>query len=139
MKALNGLFFILNIALFAVFGYLFFFSPVVKSGHHWTPVELVTTVLSALAVLLTALGIFIAVLAVWGYTQIKETAKSAAVAAAVKVARETSDETAEMTTRKIVSRLVPLMLSEELTRFTGTTADEYGAEAGKDENDAASS
>lgn len=73
-----------------------------------------------MAVLLTALGIFIAGLAVWGYTQIKETAKRAAV----KVAKETADEAAAMTAQKIASRLVPSPVYGEIDRITRTTADE---------------
>lgn len=40
--------------------------------------ELAATVLASVAVLVTVLGVFIAILTVWGYSQFKEVAKMAA-------------------------------------------------------------
>jgi hypothetical protein len=66
-RYLNILLSVLNLALFAA-GFYFVASRGFTPGPGWTPVELVTAVLAALAILITVLGIFLAILAFWGYT-----------------------------------------------------------------------
>jgi hypothetical protein len=68
-RYLNILLSVLNLALFAA-GFYFVASRGFTPGPGWTPVELVTAVLAALAILITILGIFLAILAFWGYTGI---------------------------------------------------------------------
>lgn len=53
--------------------------------------DLVTILLTAIAVMLAAVTIFVALVALWGYSALKENAK----AAAEKVAKETAEETAK--------------------------------------------
>jgi len=74
----------------------------------------VTVVLAALAVLMTVLGIFIAVLAVWGYARLADDARNAAILAA----------------RDATSNLVPLVVREEIDRQMGSGR--YGEAAGED-------
>lgn len=94
------------------------------AGVGWTPVELVTTVLSALSILITVLGIFLAVLAVWGYAKLADEAKSIAE----RVAREQA------------GRIMPSLVSKEVTRTLGTGSANYGeAAAGEISDDATGS
>lgn len=69
----------------------------VAPGEGWTPVELVTTVLSALAVLITVFGIFIAVLAVWGYARLAEDARNAAEAMTATIDKTPTEVIADFT------------------------------------------
>jgi hypothetical protein len=83
----------------------------------WSAVEVVTVVLAALAVLITVLGIFVAGLAVWGYTQLRTDARNVAASAAQAYLNENA----------------PKLISEDLDRRggPGLTGD-YGEAAGKD-------
>jgi biopolymer transport protein ExbB/TolQ len=81
-------------------------------------VEVVTVVLAALAVLITVLGIFIAVLAVWGYARLSNDARNAAISAA----------------RDATSEIVPLVVREEIDRQMGSGG--YGEAAAGDTSDA---
>lgn len=118
MKVVIGLFLALNIALFLVLAF-FVGSRGYAPGGGFTSTELVTIVLTALAVLLTALGIFIAVLAVLGYTQLRKLAVSRVEAAA----------------RTEVGKLAPRLVAEQVSNYYGASAD-YGeaAAAGNDEH-----
>jgi hypothetical protein len=101
-KLLHGLFLCINIAIFG--GCIYFVaSRGVVAGAGWTPVELVTIVLAALAVLITVLGIFIAVLAIWGYTRLAADARDVATRAA----------------QEHVGGIVPGLISEEIGRSIG--------------------
>jgi hypothetical protein len=115
MKVVTGLFLALNIGLFIALAYVML-SRGYAPGGGFNSTELVTIVLAALAVLLTTLGIFIAVLAVLGYT----TLRRLAIGRAEKVARETAQ--AE------VSKRVPGLVAEQMSTLVGTSAD-YGAAA----------
>jgi hypothetical protein len=104
---------LLNLTLFC--GAIYFigsrgFAP----AAGWSAVEVVTVVLAALAVLMTVLGIFIAVLAVWGYARLADDARNAAILAA----------------RDATSNLVPLVVREEIDRQMGSGR--YGEAAGED-------
>jgi hypothetical protein len=83
-------------------------------GAGWSGVEVVTIVLAALAVLMTVLGIFIAVLAVWGYARLSEEAR----------------KTAALEAQSFVGKNAPRLISEELDRRIGSG--DYGEAAGKD-------
>lgn len=76
-----GVMFCVNIGLTAALIYLF-----VGRGYYvvggFTSVEVVTIVLAALGVILTALGFFIAMLAIWGYQSLNTVAENTARAAA---------------------------------------------------------
>jgi hypothetical protein len=111
VKLLNSLLFLANLALFGLAAY-FIFSRGYVPGAGWTPVELVTTVLTALAVLIGVLGIFIAALAVWGYTQLKDEARNTAAEAA----------------REHLGVTVPKLVASEIERRIGTRT-EYGEAA----------
>ncbi|MBX3598153.1 MAG: hypothetical protein KF874_11355 [Rhizobiaceae bacterium] len=89
-----------NLALTASLGYLFIARGFVI-GAIFTSVELVTIVLAALALILTALGLFIAILAIWGYQSLQSGARETAE----RIARETADKVASRTAADAVSRL----------------------------------
>ncbi len=107
----------INIAIFGGGAY-FVVSRGFVPGAGWTAVELVTIVLAALAVLITVLGIFIAVLAIWGYTRLAEDARNVATREA----------------RSSVSEIAPRLVSEEISRQIGLgLSGGYGEAAGKDQ------
>ncbi|MBZ9960339.1 MULTISPECIES: hypothetical protein [unclassified Mesorhizobium] len=87
----------MNIAMFFCLAYLF-----IGRGYYvvsgFTSVEVVTIVLAALGVLLTALGIFIAMLAVWGYQSL----------------HSLSGEIARKTAENLVRSELPAMVSREM-------------------------
>lgn len=126
MKVLTGLFLSLNIAFFLVVVYVVGtrgYIPVTAM----TSVEVVTIVLGALGVMLTALGIFIAVLAILGYTAIQNLAVERAEGAAQKSAAETA--------RQEVAQRVPGLVAAQMA-LLGSGGD-YGAAAAAagDDND----
>lgn len=92
-----GIMFVMNIAMFFCLAYLF-----IGRGYYvvsgFTSVEVVTIVLAALGVLLTALGIFIAMLAVWGYQSL----------------HSLSGEIARKTAENLVRSELPAMVSREM-------------------------
>jgi len=98
-----GLMFVINIGLALCLGYLF-----IGRGYFvvagFTSVEVVTIVLAALAVMLTALGIFIAVLAIWGYQSL----------------RTSSGEIAREAAETLVKSQLPALLRRELEDQTRT-------------------
>lgn len=122
-KILNALLITLNVVLFGL-AFYFVASRGVAPSAGWSSVELVTVVLTALAVLLTTLGIFIAVLAVWGYTRLSDDARAVATATARDVAAATAKEAAIDTTGKIV----PEQVAKEVQRQIGEGS-AYGAAA----------
>jgi hypothetical protein len=81
-----GLMFTLNFALFACLIFLFWSRGYIE-GAGFTSVDLVTIVLAAVAVLITALGIFIALLAIWGYNSLRSTAEDIARTTAENVVK----------------------------------------------------
>ena len=115
-KLLYALLTLVNIAIFGGCAY-FVITRGFVAGAGWTSVELVTIVLAALAVLITVLGIFIAVLAIWGYTRLAADARDVATRAA----------------QEHVGKIAPQLVSEEIRRTIGQGQSEgYGEAAGKD-------
>jgi hypothetical protein len=107
---------LINLTLFCGAAY-FISSRGFAPASGWGAVEVVTVVLAALAVLITVLGIFIAGLAVWGYTQLRTDAKNVAAKAA----------------RAYLNENAPKLISEDLDRRGGPgVAGDYGEAAGKD-------
>jgi hypothetical protein len=96
-RVIFGLMFAMNIGLTLCLGYLF-----IRRGYFvvsgFTSVEVVTIVLAALGVLLTALGIFIALLAIWGYQSL----------------HSVSGEIARKTAENLVKSELPAMVSREI-------------------------
>lgn len=121
MRVWHGL--LLAVQLVLVLGLTYFFvSRGYQPGAGWTAVELVTIILAALALLITALGIFLAVLAIWGYGQIHEEARRIARAAVTEE----------------VGKQAPRAISKELDR-RGVGGPDYAAaaieEGGSDSRD----
>jgi len=95
-KIISAGMFVINIGLTACLLYLFLGRGYFVVGG-FTSVELVTIVLAALSVLLTALGIFIALLAIWGYQSL----------------RYVSEETARTTAENVVNSELPALVKRE--------------------------
>lgn len=93
-----GLMFCMNIGLTLVLLYLFVGRGYRTDGS-FTGVEVITVVLAALAVMLTALGFFIAMLAIWGYQSLNAVAEN----------------TARRTTKKLVKSALPALMRRELS------------------------
>jgi len=93
----------------------------------WTAVEVLTVVLAALSALLTALGIIVAIAAIWGYNSLRSLAVERAEAVAREVAQQTAEVTAQATAEPVAARV-----AEEVVRsMAGAPAgDDYGAAAG---------
>lgn len=77
--------FAVNIGLTVALIYLFAGRGYFVVGG-FTSVEVVTVVLAALAIMITALGIFIAIMAIWGYQSLHSIARQAAERAAAEIA-----------------------------------------------------
>ncbi|MEP0149977.1 hypothetical protein [Roseibium sp.] len=94
MRKLTLLFFLMNVALFAMNAY-FIGTRGYVAGGSFDSTSLVTIALTSVAVLVTALGIFIAVLAIWGYNSLKQGAIDEAVKRAVDAAEAQAARTSE--------------------------------------------
>ncbi|MDF1598265.1 hypothetical protein PZ895_00545 [Mesorhizobium sp. YIM 152430] len=119
-RAIFALMFVLNGALTLCLTYLYFSRGFDPSGS-FTSVELITIVLTALAVILTALGLFIAGLAIWGYQALHSAARDIAE----RVAKRTAEDVASRTAADAVTRLDESIGSER----------DYGAAAGRSNGD----
>jgi hypothetical protein len=117
LKVVNLLLLITNIAVLAMGGW-FIISRGYQAGNGWTPVELVTIILTALAVIVAVMGVFFAIMAIWGYSQIREDARLLSRKVAI-------DE---------VGKVVPRAIASELDRRVG--ADGYAEAASKDDGNA---
>ena len=71
--------------------------------------ELAAVVLTSVAVLVTVLGVFIAVLTVWGYSQFKDIARSAAV-------KRVEEQIAEGRLRKDIEEIVTLHVTKSISQ-----------------------
>ena len=153
-KVVVALFFILNVFLFLALVYLMWRYGLANEAQttpaRWAglpawihslwlePVEapsvfsglnLVTTILAALGVLLTALGIFIGLLAIWGYQNLREHAKDTATLVAERVAGQTARQVAQ-TVAATAAASIARDISEK------SPDDDYGAAASGGSNDA---
>ncbi len=88
----NRLTLLLNVVLFGLAFWFISTRGLQAAPQGFSYQDLVTILLTAIAVILAAVTIFVALVALWGYTALKENAK----AAAEKVARETAEETAKL-------------------------------------------
>lgn len=121
IKAFNLLFFVLNAALLAVGGF-FVFSRGYVAGAGFSQYEVITLVLACVAVLLTALGLFVAIIAIWGYGTLKQAAMDQAQSAAHVTAGRVAEAVAARTAEEFVSR-----------RFNASEGGDYGAAAAIEE------
>lgn len=113
---IGSLVFCLNFALLACLIYLFGSRGYIE-GAGFTAAELVTIVLAAVSVLITALGIFIALLAIWGYQSLHATA----------------GEIGEKAAREKAEKLVPELIAEHFARIDAENdGADYGAAATKE-------
>lgn len=86
----NRLTLLLNVVLFGIAFWFVCTRGLQSAPQGFSYQDLITILLTAIAVILAAVTIFVALVALWGYTALKENAK----AAAEKVARDTAEETA---------------------------------------------
>jgi uncharacterized membrane protein len=121
-KWLNRFLFLANITILSGAMYFIFTRGWVAGAGGWTPVELVTTVLAAVALLITVLGIFIALLAIWGYNRItKEAGRRAETATHIYLSKNV---------QQLVSDQVPRHVAAEIERIQGDST--YGSAAGQE-------
>ncbi|MDP3117973.1 MAG: hypothetical protein Q8N19_12765 [Phenylobacterium sp.] len=90
--------------------------------------DLVTILLTAIAVILAAVTVFVALTALWGYTALKESAKIAAEQVARDIAEETAKSTAADAARALTMRELPGMVQLYLS-----TSGASGGDAPEDE------
>jgi sugar phosphate isomerase/epimerase len=95
---------------------------VIEHAMTWNQVDTLSVVLSALSAILTALGIGIAVIAIWGYNSIKDEAARKAAEIAREVAKAVAEEKAE----QVAARTVTSMEGSG-----SQSTDDYGEAAGK--------
>ncbi len=81
-----------------------------------TRFDIATVTLAAAALVLTGVGVFVAILAIWGYNGLKD----AAVKAAIRTARETARKVSK-TTAKDVAEAVALRVSKSTLPFESTS------------------
>jgi len=90
----NRLLFLLNLALLAVATWFVGTRGLDAPTGGWTYQELVATLLTAIGVLLAIVAFFVALLAIWGYNSLKESASTVAAARAEIVADRVAREVA---------------------------------------------
>jgi hypothetical protein len=86
----SALLLIVNLALFGIL-VIFFAARGAKLSPPWDGPAVVTVVLTVATVVLAAVGIGVALLAVWGYATLREHAGNIAKVEAVKAAAEAAD------------------------------------------------
>lgn len=123
---LNILLSVVNLALLGAGSYFILTRGVVQN-QGWTPIELVTTLLTALGVMVAVLTLFIGVLAIWGFGRLSEEAQDKAEKVAQSVA--------ERETRDYLAKSLARMVEEEVERRVGTETG-YGDGAAKENHDA---
>lgn len=99
----NRLLFCFNLVLGCLLIYLVSFRAIVSPTDGWSRGDLVTILLASITVELTGLAIFLGVLAVWGYSTLREHAAREATERAIAVARE---EAGIVATRAIQAAMV---------------------------------
>ncbi len=124
-KILNVLLSAVNLALFSIGAYFMFTRGIGKNGG-WTPVELVTIMLTALGVMVAVLTLFIAILAVWGFSRLSDEARDKAEKVAKIVA--------EQETRHYLGSKLPTMVEDEIERRIGSNQGYGAGAAGGDGN-----
>jgi hypothetical protein len=89
------------------------------ASQGWTAEGLVTVILAATTVVLAALGIAVALVAIWGYDRIKEAAIKASVLESVKIATAAAIKTAKEIAETTAAREVAARMQTE-TASTST-------------------
>lgn len=121
-RAAFALMFVVNIGLTVGLLYLYnatgYYGGAAVSG-----VEIITIVLTAVAILVTTLGIFIAIMAIWGYHSLHNIAKETAE----RVAKERAETIATRAATDIVTRL-----DAGAYEFGEALDRDYGRAAGKE-------
>lgn len=95
MKEANALLFVANVCLLLLAGWFVLTRGVAAPTVGWTYQDLITISLSALAVLLAAVTIFLGGAAIWGYASLREGAHKKAADIASKVAMEAAQNAAQ--------------------------------------------
>jgi len=98
---------------------------------NWNQIDTLSVILSALGAILTALGIGIAVLALWGYQSLKAEALRRTDEIATKVAAEKAAEVAAAVAARTVEAAGKVLSSQTGTRLH--EEDDYGRAAEVDD------
>jgi len=97
----NRLSIVLNLSMMGAGAYFIATRGLETPSGSWTYADLVSILLTAVGVLLAIVALFVAVLAIWGYTAIRE----AAADAATKVASVVAERVARDTASTVASRV----------------------------------
>jgi hypothetical protein len=100
--AINIFCFLFNVALSALLLYLLWSSrlPLAKDGQGIEYKDFISILLTALAVMIAAATILLATAAIWGFTALREEARSSAEKEASRVARDIAESVATRTARE---------------------------------------
>lgn len=112
----NRLTLLLNLVLFGLAIWFISTRGLQEAPKGFSYQDLVTILLTAIAVILAAVTIFVALVALWGYTALRENAK----AAAEKVARETAEEAARAEATAVARTLTMRELPEMVRLYFST-------------------
>lgn len=106
----NRLLLLFNVILLALGGWFVATRGISPAPKGWSYQDLITILLTAIAVLLAAVTVFIALAALWGYNTLKESAKSTAETIAREVAEQAARSTATKVARVVTMRELPEMV-----------------------------
>ena len=94
-KWFNRLLLFCNLSLLGVVGYYLATRGLKPQSTGWDYKDFVNTLLGSVAVLLAAVTVFVALVAIWGYTAIRESAERAAREVATNVAQAVATREAQ--------------------------------------------
>lgn len=106
-------------------------------GAGWSPVELVTTILTALGVMIAALATTLGVAAIWGYSALRDEVIKMAKAEATKAAGPIAEKEAKATAETVATKVAREFAIQTEARSAEAGVD-YGHAAGSGSDDDAS-
>src|SRR5438045_3935760 len=95
MRFANFVMFAINLLLFGLVGYFVVSHGLAAPPANWEYKDLIAIILTALGAILTTLAIVIGLMAIWGYSSIRDAAVRAAQTRAEEIAAQVATDTAE--------------------------------------------
>jgi hypothetical protein len=115
-KAMSGILAVCNILLFLLLLYHIGIGGLSHPPVPWEYKDLITIILTALAVLLAAITILIGLITIWGYNSIRQAAVDAAETKADESAKRIAESVAARTAQEFIASYASPRDSEALTR-----------------------
>jgi hypothetical protein len=115
-KAISGVLAVCNILLFILLLYHIGIGGLSRPPAAWEYKDLITIILTALAVLLAAITILIGLITIWGYNSIRAAAVDAAETKADESAKRIAESVAARTAQELLASYTSPRDSEALTR-----------------------